>query len=118
MSVVLLPLIAMARLAVFARRCDALPPGLSAEDFAQTLHQANLDAWRACYPHRVQELEDVPADAVEAVALLVPALDPMELIRTARDLLYNAGLGGGDPLTAALNKIMQSAARILEEGAR
>ena len=118
MSIVLLSPIALARLAVFARRCDALPHGQSAEDFAQALHQANLDAWRACYPNRIQDLEDVPANPVEADALPVPALDPMALIRTARDLLYNVGLGSGDPLTAALNKVLQEAAGILREEAR
>jgi hypothetical protein len=118
MSVVLLPPTALARLAVFARGCDALPPGLSAEDFARALHQANLEAWLACYPHRTPELEGLSVDPVETAALPVPGLDPMALIRTARDLLYNAELGASDPLTTALNKIMQNAADILQKGSR
>jgi hypothetical protein len=52
-------------------------------------HLANLEAWLACYPHRTSELEGLSVDPVEAVALSVPALDPMPLIRTARNLLYN-----------------------------
>ncbi|WAC61335.1 hypothetical protein [Brevundimonas sp. SL130] len=110
--------IALARLAVFARGCEALPPGLSAEEFAQALYQANLEAWLACYPNRISELDGPSVDPGEAVALPVPAFDPMALIRTARDLLYNTGLGADDPLTTALNKTMQSAAGRLQAGAR
>ncbi|GLK49473.1 hypothetical protein GCM10017620_24460 [Brevundimonas intermedia] len=111
MSVLLIGDRDLVQLACFAADHLLLPAGLDAVALATRFRAANLEAWRSCYPNapdpglpRTPTVADSATDATSA-------RDMLDLLRTTRDLRYNAEIESDGLLGGVLLRVAEQAAK-------
>ncbi|MFW2346519.1 MAG: hypothetical protein ACN4EU_14620, partial [Brevundimonas mediterranea] len=110
MSVLLVVNLDLARLAAFAHAFGALPDHVTPDELVQSLRLANLSAWSDRYPNRHPGGATPSIDLDAALEALDRGPDPMAVLRTARELLYNCDLAHDPELTSILSRIIDRAA--------
>lgn len=115
MSVLLIGDGDLVRLARFAAHHAPLPAGLDAAELATRFRAANLEAWRSCYPDAPDPGLPPTPSAADNSCDATSSRDMLNLLRTTRDLRYNAEIEPGGLLGGVLLRVAAAAEKARQE---